>query len=118
MSTEAWLAVIFGFVFVSMIGVVAIWITARDRQPPQAAMFLFRVIVALAAAGIGAVLPGMLDVSITGGGNLSIRAACGFGLFIVIYLVNPPGRLGTDHNSDEPRPGPLISRLRKKPQRP
>jgi hypothetical protein len=117
MTTESWLAVGFGFVFVAMIGAVAVWITARDRQPPQAAMFFFRVIVALAAAGVGAVLPGMLDVSMAAGG-LTIRAACGFGLFVIIYLVNPPGRLGTDLGTHEPRVGPVKAGSRKVPKGP
>jgi hypothetical protein len=112
MTTETWLASGFGIVSVAMIGAVAIWITARDRQPPQAAIFIFRVIIALSAAGVGAVLPGMLDVSMAADG-LTIRAACGFGLFVVIYLLNPPGRLGTDLGPTEPRVGPIKKGSRK-----
>jgi hypothetical protein len=96
MSTQALLAVGFGFVFVTVIAAVAIWITATDRQPPPAAFLLFRVIVALAAAGVGAVLPGMLDVEISGGNGLLIKAACGFGLFVIIYLINPPVLVGAE----------------------
>lgn len=108
MTIQAWLAVSFGFIFVAMIAGFAIWITARVQEPPAAAMYIIRVILALAAAGIGAVLPGMLDVSAAFQG-FSIRAACGFGLFVVIYLINPPQKVA---HTKQVAVGPVERRTR------
>ena len=81
MSTGTWLAVAFGFVFAAMMAGVALWQTATGRRPPQEAMFFFRVIVALAAAGVGAVLPELLNVTFNGNG-LVVSATAGLGLFV------------------------------------
>jgi hypothetical protein len=112
MAIEAWLAVGFGFVFVVLMATVAIWITVTGRNPPQAAMFFFRVIIALAAAGVGAVLPGLLEVGVTAGG-LTIRATCGLALFVIIYLVNPR-ILPTVGTSPDPVVGPIIEHSRER----
>jgi hypothetical protein len=44
--------------------------------------------MSLAAAGIGAVIPGIIDVSI----NPVVRAGGALALFVLIYMVNPPDR--------------------------
>jgi hypothetical protein len=55
-------------------------------QPTAPQWFVFRVILALAAAGIGAVVPGFISVNV----KPYVRAGGAIALFVVIYLLNPP----------------------------
>jgi hypothetical protein len=118
MSTEGWLAAGFGGVFVLLLFATAIWLIASGRQVPDTAQWILRVVMALAGAGCGAVLSGMLTVDVKVS-QLAVKATSGFALFVLIYLVNPPGRVvqrakveagGTsiqiagDRNRVEPRP--------------
>ena len=57
-----------------------------DRNPPPFTRFIYRVVLSLAAGGIGAVIPGLIDVHI----NPIVRAGGGLALFVLVYMVNPP----------------------------
>ncbi len=92
MSTEGWLAAGFGGVFVLLLFATAIWLIASERQVPDTAQWMLRVIMALAGAGCGAVLSGILTVDLKVS-HLAVQATSGFALFVLIYLVNPPGRV-------------------------
>src|SRR5882762_9700379 len=66
--------------------------TNPNPIPPEA-MLIFRVVLALAAAGFAVVLPGFLQIE----GQVlsfSVRAAGSLAVFLVVYRVNPPERLG------------------------
>ena len=85
-QAETWekvLAFIFGVVFVSVMLTVAVFIP----NPTPFQQWLFRVVLALAAAGVGAVVPGMINVEWK---DPKIRAAGAFALFVIVYLLNPP----------------------------
>jgi heme A synthase len=92
MSTEAWLAAGFGGIFVLLLFVTAIWLIATGRQVPETAQWILRVVMALAGAGFGAVLSGILTVDINVP-QFAVKATSGFALFVLIYLANPPGRV-------------------------
>lgn len=49
----------------------------------------FRIVMSLAAAGIAAVIPGMLNIKVTGGKRFVIRAAGAMAVFVIVYLINP-----------------------------
>jgi hypothetical protein len=49
-------------------------------------ILIYRVVLAVAAAGIGAVIPGLIDVTVSG----VIRAGEAIALFVIVYLFNPP----------------------------
>ncbi len=75
------LAYVFGFVFVIVLLVFAVAIP----NPTAFTLFVFRVVLALAAAGIGAVLPGLLEVRLP-----AVRAVGALALAAVVYFLNPP----------------------------
>jgi hypothetical protein len=83
------LAFIFGIVFVAVLLLVAVF----DRNPPPFSEFIYRVILALAAAGVGAVIPGMLDVK-----SSWVRASGALALFVIVYRINP-ARIGVPATS-------------------
>ena len=88
MTPELILAFIFGCVFVGVLLVIAVTIP----NPTTQQMFIFRVVLALSAAGIGAVFPGFLDLQ----GKvleISLRAGGALAMFILVYLINPPASL-------------------------
>lgn len=58
-------------------------------EPSEFQIFVFRVTLALGAAGIGALLPGVLNVR-AGGAKTVIRAGGALALFVLVYLLNPP----------------------------
>jgi hypothetical protein len=76
------LAFAFGLIFV--VTVLAIVLAVPDPTPSQ--WFVFRVVLALAAAGIGAVIPGLLVVHV----STMVRAGGALALFVLVYSMNPP----------------------------
>ncbi|WP_342148507.1 hypothetical protein [Methylorubrum sp. SB2] len=75
------LAFVFGCVFVLLMLVLALVVP----NPTEFTLFVFRVVLALAAAGIGAVLPGLFEVKLP-----LVRAGGALALAAVVYFVNPP----------------------------
>lgn len=72
----------FGVIFLGTILLVAITIP----HPSQFQIFIFRIIVALAGAGVAAIIPGFLLVSVKG----IARAGGALAVFLIVYWVNPP----------------------------
>lgn len=79
------LCVVLGVAFIAVLLVIAVVIP--EPKPFQARVF--RVVLGLAAAGVGAVIPGMLHVSPGTSGALRATGASGF--FLLVYFVNPTG---------------------------
>jgi hypothetical protein len=72
----------FGVVFI----VVMLVISLRVPTPSETQWFVFRVVLAAAAAGVGAVIPGLLVVRV----HRYIRAGGALALFLLVYWFNPP----------------------------
>ncbi len=77
----------FGIIFI----VTMLIIAAIFPEPTDFQIFIFRVVLALAASGIGAVMPGFLHVEWDQKYLPYIRAGGAIALFVIVYLVNPPG---------------------------
>ena len=63
-------------------------------HPSDYQLEVFRVTTALAAAGVGALLPGFIEVNY----QTWLRAGGAFGLFVLVYLVNPSGSVHGGHH--------------------
>jgi hypothetical protein len=74
------------------VGVVFIFtliiITFVDPEPSEYQAIVYQTVLALAAAGFAAAIPGLLDVSVNLPG-LTIRAAGAFASFVIVYKVEP-----------------------------
>jgi hypothetical protein len=81
------LAFSFGVVFVTVLLVLSVAI----QNPTATTFFIFRTVLALAAAGVGAVIPGLLVVNV----SKLVRAGGALALFVLVFLVNPPALVVT-----------------------
>jgi hypothetical protein len=70
--------------------------------------FVFRVVLAIAAAAFGSTIPGLLEINIGHGTQMAIRAAGALALFVAVFLVNPPKLLTTP----VPEPAPTTPTTR------
>lgn len=94
--TDKMSAFFFGVVFISIVIVIALFIP----NPTGAQWFILRVVLALSAAGIGAVVPGLIAIDV----NPYIRAGGAITLFVIIFRFNPPKLLQrTKSQSTGPR---------------
>ena len=74
-------AFVFGVSFVIVL--LALAIAFPDPTPFR--YVVFRIVLSLAAAGVAAMVPGFLEVTVPGW----IRASGALGVFVVIYFYNP-----------------------------
>lgn len=82
---EKIVGVSFGGVFILLMLVVAIFVPS----PTSFQIFIFRVVLALAAAGVAAIIPGFLHIESHFRRN-ALRAGGAIAVFVLIYLVNAP----------------------------
>ena len=75
------LAITFGIAFLLALGVLALFVP----HPTPFQYLVFRVVLALAAAGVAAMLPGFLEVNIPNW----LRAGGALAVFVVVYFYNP-----------------------------
>lgn len=72
----------FGVVFIAVLLSIAFLVP----NPTVTQWFICRVVLALAAAGIGAIIPGLIVVSVSN----TVRAGGAIALFVLVYWFNPP----------------------------
>jgi hypothetical protein len=82
-GTEKILAYVFGVVFVSVLLALAVLIP----KPTPFQYTVFRIVLALAAAGVAAVIPGFLQAKV----GAFIRAGGALAVFVVVYFYSPVG---------------------------
>ncbi len=87
----------FGVIFIGFMLGLAVFIP----NPTGFQIFVFRVVLALAASGIGAVVPGLLHVEWKPRRLPYIRAGGAVALFVIVYSVNPPALINPE---EVPRP--------------
>lgn len=72
--------------------------------------FVFRVILAVAAAAFGATIPGLLEIEVRVSTGIALRAAGALALFATVFLLNPPKLVAAPHElSGSPHPHPVLS---------
>jgi hypothetical protein len=91
-----------GIVFVATLLAIALSVP----NPTDFQIFTFRVVLALAAAALGALIPGFIDVRFRGW----LRAGGAIALFVIVYMINPPA-LVSDH-AGRPAPPPDVGKSR------
>lgn len=80
-GTQQLLAVAFGVTFVIVLLILAI----QFPSPSAFQYLVFRVVLALASAGVAVMLPGSLELEMKG----TIRAGGAVALFVAVYFANP-----------------------------
>lgn len=81
--------IIIAFVFGLSFVITLITLAIRFPEPTPFQYSVFRTVFALAAAGVGAVIPGFLDVSLNPSAAFLVRAGGGLAVFVIVYFWNP-----------------------------
>src|SRR3954469_11825995 len=76
------LAFLFGLMFVSVLLVIAY----ATPNPTPFQEWVYRVVMALAAGGVGAMIPGLIEATIPGW----VRAGAALACFVVVFWASPP----------------------------
>ena len=90
---------VLAFAFGAFFAIVMLLIALFDRDPTPFGILIYRVVLALVAAGIGAVIPGMIEVNV----QPFIRAGGAIALFVIVFWFNPPSLLPKP--PQRPQPG-------------
>jgi len=89
----------FGAAFLAALLVLVILIPAPSPQQFE----IFRIVIAVAVAGIAAAIPGFLELRLSRGTSLGLRAGGALAVFVIVYFYSPA------HWLAEARPtGPII----------
>jgi len=80
-STQTILSFAFGATFVVVILIIAL----AFPYPTAFQLFTFKVVLALAAGGVAAMIPGFIEAKIPN----AIRAGGALAVFVVVYFFNP-----------------------------
>jgi hypothetical protein len=89
------LAFVFGVVFVTALLALVIFIP--NPTPPQ--FEVIRIILALAAGGVAAMIPGFLNLKLGLGSNLALRAGGALAVFAIVYFYSPAHWVPSPHQS-------------------
>ena len=79
--TQQWTAFVFGVVFV----IVLLTLAIKFPNPTAFQYTIFRSVLSLAAAGVAAMIPGFISVSI----SKWLRAGGALAVFAAVYFYNP-----------------------------
>lgn len=85
LSPQMIVAFVFGLIFIIALLVLAL----RYPEPTDFQYTVFRIVLALSAGGIGAVIPGLINVDVSQGTSFTLRAAGALAVFVVVYFTNP-----------------------------
>jgi hypothetical protein len=83
--TSAILAFTFGVLFVTALLVFALFVPNPTIQQFE----IVRIILALAAGGVAAMIPGLLSLKLGATANMALRAGGALAVFVIVYFYSP-----------------------------
>ena len=95
----------FGISFIVIMLVIALGVP----NPTDFQIFVFRIVLALAAAGVAAMIPGFINVEVSS----TIKAGGAIAIFVIIYFFNPAKFVTTsiNNNSADLRVADLLTKF-------
>jgi hypothetical protein len=88
-SKARWLETALAFGFGSAALAAVLWLAFRASALTDQQFEILRIVLALAGGGVGAVIPGFLDLNLKSGGKLALRAGGALAVFVVLYFWSP-----------------------------
>ena len=85
------LEVVFAFLFGSVAIAVVLWLAFGTTSLTDPQSHILHTVLALAAGGVAAVLPGFLRLNMKVGTKLALRAGGALAVFLVVYFCSPAG---------------------------
>src|SRR3954466_3607184 len=82
---DIWLAFVFGCLALAAV----LWLAFRSDSLSNQQFEILRIVLALAGGGVGAVVPGFLDLHLKAGARLALRAGGALAVFVVLYFWSP-----------------------------
>jgi len=79
------LAFVFGVIFVTALLMFVLFVPS----PAPSQFEVIRIVLALAASGVAATLPGILKLQLGEGTNLTLRAGGALAVFVIVYFYSP-----------------------------
>jgi hypothetical protein len=83
------LEIVLAFVFGCVALAVVLWLAFRSDSLSSQQFEILRIVVALAGGGVGAVVPGFLDLHLKAGAKLALRAGGASAVFVILYFWSP-----------------------------
>jgi hypothetical protein len=80
-------ALAFGFGSAAL--AIVLWLAFGRSGLTEQQFEILRIVLALAGGGIGAVIPGFLDLHLKSGRKLALRAGGALAVFVVLYFWSP-----------------------------
>jgi hypothetical protein len=106
---EMSLAFVFGCVALAAV----LWLAFTAEALSEQQVEILRIVLALAGGGVGAVIPGFLDLSMKASSKLAVRAGGALAVFVVLYFWSPahwqPSHEGTVIQHTEGAGSPIQS---------
>jgi hypothetical protein len=101
------------FVFGCLALAAVLWLAFRSESLSDQQFEILRIVLALAGGGVGAVIPGFLDVKLKAGTRLALRASGALAVFVVLYFWSPahwqPAHDGSNYQHTEGPGSPIQS---------
>jgi hypothetical protein len=83
------LEIVLAFVFGCTALAAVLWLAFRSDSLSSQQFEILRIVLALAGGGVGAVVPGFLDLHLKAGARLALRAGGALAVFVVLYFWSP-----------------------------
>ena len=77
------------FVFGCVASAAVLWLAFKGQNLSDQQFEILRIVLALAGGGVGAVIPGFLDVSVKASTKVALRAGGALAVFVVLYFWSP-----------------------------
>jgi hypothetical protein len=88
-SQVRWLETVLAFGFGLAALAAVLWLAFRGSELTEQQFEILRIVLALAGGGVGAVIPGFLDLNLKSGSKLALRAGGALAVFVVLYFWSP-----------------------------
>jgi hypothetical protein len=106
---------ILGFVFGTVFVVTILTLVTLLPNPTPAQYEIFRIVIALAAGGVAAVIPGLLNIQmqfgLTEGQKLAIQAGGALAVFVIVYFYSPAQALTSPTTISQSANGPCAANI-------